>query len=145
MKKLALIVALNFAFVTGTVGCSSFMSSLPTVIAYAQSGMLVLDTIKSFADKYFRSHVNTELEAKVENAISKAELALNAALTTAEGAKNLDQSQIDAAFEDFRMAYMDLMAIVGPIGVNAKGAKMTKEADGTLTVPLPLALVPHGK
>jgi hypothetical protein len=143
MKKLILAVALNLAFVCGTVGCASVISALPTVIAYTQSGMIVLDTIKSFVDKYFRRNVNLALEAKISNAINKAELALHAALTTAQGAKNLDQKQIDAAFVDFKMAYTDLMALVSPLGVNAKGTKLTTETDGTLTVPLPLAFIPQ--
>ncbi len=143
MKTFALILALNFSFVVGTTGCSSFMSNLPTVISYAQSGMIVLDAIKNFADKYFRSNVNTALETKVFDGINKAELALHAALTTAQGAKNLDQKQIDAAFADFKMAYMDLMGLVGPLGVTATGSSLVKGSTGGLIVPLPLALVPH--
>ncbi len=143
MKKIAFIVVLNLCFIVGTTGCSTLSSNLPTVISYAESGMIVLDTIKTFADKYFRNNVNTALETKVFDGISKAELALHAALTAAQGAKNLDQKQIDAAFSDFKMAYMDLMGLVGPLGVTATGSSLVKGTTGGLIVPLPLALVPH--
>jgi uncharacterized membrane protein len=138
MRKLVLFVCLAVA---GVSGCAGVTALLPSVIAAVTDGLMVLDTIKNYADRYFSRHTDTPaLQAQIDAALTRARLALDAALRATHGAEKLTQHDVDLAFKEFRDAYMSLLLLVGPIGVsNAADGALRATPDG-LQVPAPLAL-----
>jgi hypothetical protein len=143
MKTMALslrlaLLAVWMAIPMGAVGCAAVLPHLPTVIAAVTDGLMVLDAIESFIDRYFKRNLDADKEAKVRTAISKTRSALNVALRTGQGAEKLNQAQIDEAFKDFKLAYQELLALAGPIGVTSGDALSARP--GGVVVPEPLAL-----
>jgi hypothetical protein len=100
---------------------------------------MVLDSIQTFVDTYFRLKPNQDLQSKVADAMARTRSALNAALRISQGAEKLDQAKIDEAFADFRRAYADLLVLLGPLGVQQQGGSL-KATPGGLAVPEPLGL-----
>lgn len=122
----------------GAPSCATVAAYLPTVIAAVQDGALVLDTIERFVDRYFESRPNADLQRKADIAIARTRSALDAALRAASGAKDLNEAKVDEAFAEFRRAYTDLVALLGPLGLSTgEGLRATP---GGLTVPTPLAM-----
>lgn len=137
LRSLARAAALALCL-TVAAGCATIVSHLPTVIAAVTDGLMVLDAIESFAERYFQRAPDADKEAKVRMALARARAALNVALRTAQGAEKLDQAQVDTAFADFKSAYTALLALVAPLGVTS-GDSLAVRADG-LAVPEPMAL-----
>jgi hypothetical protein len=50
----------------------------------------------------------------------------------------LDQAQVDAAFTDFKIAYLQLLALTAPLGVQTGDKLMARP--NTINVPEPMAL-----
>lgn len=126
-------------------GCGAIISALPSIIAAVVDGGQILDAIEGFVSKWFVAHPDLELQKKVDNALDRCRMALNAALRVAQGAKDADEAKVDAAFENFKSAYIELINLVRPLGVLSKGAELraTPTADGkSLEVPEPLAFHP---
>lgn len=121
--------------------CAQTLAYLPTVIATVQDGIMVLDTIERFWRVWQARHPNqTTVPAdKVDLALEKSRTSLNLALRAAQGTDKLNQAQVDQAFEEFKAAYTELVALVSNIGVKSGGDKL-QAGPGTLTVPEPLAL-----
>lgn len=141
MKRLALVFVAVLALAGSSPGCAAVVSYLPTAIAYAQDGAMILDTIQRFVDAFFVNHPNPDRQKQVNQAAARAHAALDLALRAATGAQDLNQAKVDAAFEEFRQAYVDLLALVGPMGVSSGGARLAAAPGGGLVVPEPLALV----
>lgn len=137
MKRITLALALVTTLTLSS--CAAVVAHLPTVVAAVTDAMLVLDSIERFVALYFVKHPDEDKAAKVAAALVRARGALNAALRSAEGAKQLDQGQVDAAFAEFREAYQALIALVGPLGVQPGGPAL-RAAPDTLIVPEPMAL-----
>jgi hypothetical protein len=140
---LALVASLVFLVAASlSGGCASVAAALPHIIAAIVDGGHVIDTIASFVAKWFAAHPDPTTQKKVDEAISKARRALNVALRSAEGTDKLDQAKVDAAFEDFKQAYLELISLVRPYGVSQEGEPPKANADGAgLVVPPPLAIV----
>lgn len=157
MKSLrATALALVLVFSVGS--CATVASTLPKVMSVVSDAALIVEQIDSFSAAVFKAVPNADLEKKVEQAINIARKALATANRTASGAENLSQSQLAAAFDDFRIAYQNLLALVGPLGVTtgsgaggalgASGCGSGSAGDGglcaiageRLQVPEPLAL-----
>ena len=142
MKTIALLLALVMPF----SGCAAVVSTLPAVIAYATDGMLIISTIESFANQWFQVRPNQDVQKKVGLAISRAKMALDAAVRLASGAEKINQAQIDAAFNEFKLAYLDIVGLMGPLGAMQVGGSELKMKAGPrgdmLIVPEPLALKP---
>jgi hypothetical protein len=146
MKSLRGFV-LGLALVFSVSSCAAVVASLPKVIAVVTDASLILDQINTFVNGVFAAadaagKPETDLQKKFNEAITKARSALAAANRTAAGAENLSQSQIAEAFADFRAAYQDLLALVGPLGVSTGNGNGDKAASSgpSLQVPEPLAL-----
>lgn len=129
MKK-AVVLALLLGIGAGS--CAAVMSALPLVVAAVQDSTLILDAIERFVHAQPGKH--DEVDAK----IAKARAALMMALRTAQGIDKLDQVQVDAAFADFKIAYLELIVVSRPLGVHS-GEKLSL-APGGLVVPEPVAL-----
>lgn len=140
-RLLATLLTISLG-VTVLPGCAAFAALLPGVIAAVLDGMQVIDAIEAFVARYFAAHPDPATQAKIDTAILKARAALNVALRSAQGAKNLDDAQIDKAFDDFKQAYLELMSLVKPYGVTQVSTgklSATPTKDGKLEVPEPMA------
>lgn len=136
--RIARTAALALALVATLPGCGAIISALPHVIAAVVDAVQVLDAIEAFVKRYFVENPDPPRELAVGKAIAKARGSLNAALRVAQGTEKLDQQKVDAAFADFKVAYQELLALVGPLGVKPAGT-LAASPNG-LTVPTPMAL-----
>ena len=139
----ALRTLLILLCLVATPSCAAVLSALPKVVAAVTDAGQIVDSIKDFVDAYFVAHPDAAKQKLVDAAILKAKESLNLALRTANGAQELDQKKVDEAFADFKQAYRELLALVGPLGVRQDGtAAPLKAAPGgdSLTVPEPAAL-----
>jgi hypothetical protein len=136
--KLARVALLFAALSVPVASCAAVVAALPTVSAVVIDAMLVVDTIAQFVDGVFKVKPDPELQAKIGKAIARTKIALDAALRIAQGTDKLTKEQLDGAFADFRVAYADLIALVGPLGVTTGEGLHARP--GGLTVPTPLAL-----
>ncbi len=134
------ILVLSAALAMTSVGCAAIVSALPAIIAAVTDSVQILDTIEAFVANYFGSHPDPAHQAKVADALAKCRIALNVALRVANGAQAADNAQVDKAFEDFKVAYLDLLGLVKPLGVHQvdKSGRISA-APGVLYVPEPLA------
>lgn len=137
-----LVYALMLACVLVTTSCAAALSLLPDVVAAVTDGMQIIEAIERFCNLYFIKHPDPHAEMAVGDAIAKARDALNVALRTAQGAKELNDKQVDAAFEDFKQAYIALLGLVRSYGVT-EATMPTKPTlrvqEGRLVVPSPMA------
>lgn len=124
-------------------GCAAIAAALPDVIAAVTDGAQIIDAIEHFVALYFASHPDADKQKAVGEAITKARSALNLALRSAQGAKDLDDAKIDAAFADFKAAYLELIALCAPYGVKQAKVGRFAAAPGSLIVPEPIAFAPH--
>jgi hypothetical protein len=140
MLRALVIVLISGLSVAPVAGCAAIASNLPAVIAAVTDGMMVVDAIEHFIARFFAASPNPELQRKVDAALAKTRSALSVALRTSEGAQHLDQANVDEAFAGFRTAYLELVALVGPLGVQQQGDTMRATPGGGLVVPEPLAI-----
>jgi hypothetical protein len=129
------------AAVIASPGCATVSNVLPKIVAAATQGSLVLDTLDTFADQFFKAAPNAELEKKVDIGLARARNALAIALAAARGGEMLTQAQIDDAFKEFAKAYGELVVIMSPLGV--KSGERLGAAGGGLQVPMAAELVPR--
>lgn len=135
-----LLLAATLAVCLPLGGCAA-LSLLPTVIAAVVDGAQVIDAIADFVGKYFANHPDAATQAKIDAAIQTCRAALNTALRTAQGTDDLSNAKVDSAFDNFKAAYIQLLALVRPYGVAESGtAKLAAPQGDHLTVPTPLAL-----
>lgn len=125
---LALLVAV------GSLGCAAILAALPTVIAAVQSAMLVLDQLEQFIDAAFRAKPNPELEKQVGKSLAKTRSALLLVQHAAEGATDLHDQRLQAAFASFEAAYSELLSLVHPLGVRVAPLPLGGAADAPLQV-----------
>jgi hypothetical protein len=137
MKSLRAFV-LALSLVVAASSCAAVVASLPKVIAVVTDASLILNQIDSFVNGVFTVKPDAELQKKYAQAMEVARKALAAANRIAAGSEHLTQQQVAEAFADFRVAYQDLLALVGPLGVSTGNGD--KAAPGMLNVPEPLAL-----
>ena len=133
-KILVCILALS------TASCATLSGNLPSIVAYVQDGEFILNSISRFVDLFFRTSPNTDLQLKIEKVMDQARTALDLALRAASGGQKLDQKQVDAAFEEFKKAYADLLILVAPLGVRTSTDGSIRGTPIGLLVPAPMAL-----
>lgn len=138
MKVLSVLLAIAIAL--ASPGCAALGGILPDVILYVEDGSAILNVIASFVDAYFLQHPDPAAQAKVDDAMTKTRSALATMLHAAQGASSLSDANVDAAFNDFKAAYMELLALTAPMGVSPTGGAIKMSAaPGKLMVPEPLA------
>lgn len=133
-------VVLTVALIAPAAGCAAFVASLPVIIAAILDGAQIIDAIEHFVDAYFVAHPDPIAQAKVSEAVARCRSALNIALRSAQGAQEVDEQKVDAAFNDFKAAYIALLGLCKPYGVQPAGGKLAA-SPGKLEVPEPLILV----
>ncbi len=123
-------------------GCSpAVMGTLPKIITAVQDASIILDSMESFMDIFFAKNPDSQRQDKVKESLMKCRSALTLALRATEGAQKLTQSEINAAFADFRAAYEELLVLVSPIGIRQADALSAPKSTPTqLIVPEPMAL-----
>lgn len=137
LKRLALVLALAMAL----PGCAA-IARIASVVAEAITEYgPILDVIASAADDYFDANPDAD-RASYAKAMAKARLALSATMHAARGATESTDQDVDAAFEEFRKAYQDVLAILGPLGVASPSTKhvLTVGPAGVVHVPPPESL-----
>lgn len=140
MKRVAALFLAVF-FLVSVPSCGAIYSNLPKAVAYAQDAQLVVAAIESFSRAYFQVSPNADLEKKVDTAVARARAAIDGAIRTCNGAGALQNADLDTAFDDFRVAYSDLINLVKPLGIST-GSGLKASPHG-LSVPEPLALSFH--
>ncbi len=134
MRALVVVLAASLAL----TGCASVLPVLVDVIAAVTDGVQILDAIETFVRRYFVEHPNDAQEREVAQAIAKARAALNVTLRASQGAKDLDEQKVEVAFQEFRIAYQELLTLVRPLGVHPAGS--LRAVPNGLEVPDPIAL-----
>lgn len=142
MKLRALALAAVLAL--SSSGCAAIGAALPGIIAAVTDGAAIIDAIERFVSNYFLSHPDPEAQKRIGEAVLKCRVALNVALRSAQGASKLSDEQVDAAFADFKVAYLELIGLTKPYGVVPAGGNRLRAAPGggVLEVPEPMALHP---
>lgn len=142
---LILAVALSSAAAMGCAHLQPVVDNLPRAVAYAQDAEIALDIVETAEKGIFAVSPNPALQAKVETGIADARTALDAGLKLCMGGESLSQSQIDQAFGNFKTAYTDIMALLGPLGVHraTPGGKSGASPGGGYVVVDPLVVATH--
>lgn len=122
------------------LGCAGLISLLPKAIAIVTDAQMILDRIEDYSDAIFSVQPNPRAQRNVEQTLDRCRTALNVALRTTTAAKSLSEEDVDAAFEDFRKAYKNLLTLVEPLRVKEgePGDKLAATST-SLSVPPPLA------
>jgi len=124
-----------------SMGCATLIDFLPKVVATVTDAVLIIDEIERFVDAFFSVKPDPVLQAKVDVAISVTRQALGVALRTTDGAEHLSKQEADAAFDQFRKAYAELLILLKPLGIVSAGRNdLLAALPGKLIVPEPLAL-----
>lgn len=121
-SKLALVMAIAAAALLWS-GCAAVAKVVTAVATEVARTSTALNTIEAFVRAFFATSPDPEREELVLGAIDRARSALLAAEHAASGTENLTQDRIDAAFEDFRRAWVELEQLVaGMPGLRIVGA-----------------------
>lgn len=132
--------------VLSLMGCAAVLQLLPKVIATVTDAQMILDEIEDFVDAVFTARPDPKLQSSVDQALDRCRVALNVALRSANGAKNLNEDQVEEAFKNFQKAYRNLLVLVEPLGVvQVDSGDKLSASPNQLTVPPPLALDPLGR
>lgn len=138
MKRFAAVLVLSLALAPS---CATVAPYLPTVISYVTTAINAIDSIDAFVDA---TVPDSETKKKIDMAIARTLSALNAAQAATRGADHLTQAQVDAAFDEFQRAYVELLILVKPYGVRAvQAGERLAARPGGLTVPSAVELVPR--
>lgn len=131
-------------------GCASLGGVIPVLqdaILVAEDGQSILQALRAAFDFFSATNIlSQDVQVKAQQAFQDAALALDAAVRALHGGKELDDQQIDAAFEDFRQAYTNLVAILRDLGVvqeKATGLLAAKRGDKDVVL-IPLAFKVRG-
>ncbi len=139
----AFFLALLSAFLALPItGCAGALAALPDVVAAVVDAGQIIDTIERFVANYFALHPDAAKQADVAKAIDKARTTLNIALRLAQGAQDAAVDRdVDAAFLNFKAAYIELIGLCKPYGVKETSMPRgsLRASPGELTVPQPLA------
>lgn len=127
------------------VGCGAGLASLATaILAGAGEAAQALDIVQTAEEQWFKANPNPSQQAQVEKDLQDCRVALAAAQAAADGAQKLNADQADAAFNQFRVAYQNLEALLKDIGVLGAGRLGTPLGGAPpLQMPHPKILTHH--
>ncbi len=139
-RRLLHILLLTAPIVLAAPACQ-VVPMLPKIVAVVADAIATLQVIDSAVERWMDEHPNLDpkVRAKYRAAYERCVTALNAANHALSGAKHLEQSDIDAAFAEFREAYIamrDLLVVQGIAKADATG-KLSLSADGSDAIELP--------
>jgi hypothetical protein len=136
-RQSLLVLALAASMAAATnVSCSALVH-VPKVIQAIDVTVQVIDAIDKFAADLFAVQPDAELQKTVKQAIARARIGLQAGKDTLQGVENVSQAKYLEAFAEFRAAYEQVLALLGPLGLQTKGGEMRARAapGGGLMVP----------
>jgi hypothetical protein len=124
-----------------TTGCPAAIPVLTTIAAVIHNARIVLDIIDGGAQEWFRTHPETPEKVRAEYAKlhQKALLALDVAAQSVSGATDLSQKEYDAAFAEFKQAYINLVDLLHRQSI-ASDNLMGASDGSTFVIPEPMAL-----
>lgn len=126
------------------VGCATLASVLPKIVMAGVEITNVLSTIDGYAQGFFERHPNAEKKAKYEELLAQVRAGLDTAIHATKGVEHLTQSEIDAAFKEFVLAYSQFTQFVTSLGVvSVQRAGRVAVVPGRVTVPAAEDLVPR--
>lgn len=140
MKKFIFAFVALMCIAPMTMGCAAILGALPMIVAAVTDAMMVLDAIEDFVTKYFAANPDAEKQEAVAKSLAKTRSALNVALRTCSGTEDLSQGQVDAAFQDFRAAYVELSTLLGRYGLASQGDRLMATPGQPLVIPTPMAM-----
>lgn len=137
----ALIALFTSTTVVGTTGCAAIMPVIPKIVSVVTDALVIMGIIDGAVQEYFRTHPNTppEVIKKYRTVYNKAMNALNSAQHALEGVEDLDQDQYDAAFNEFKLAFIELKELLSKEGL-MQGNALNASPGTTVVIPEPEAL-----
>ena len=123
--------------------CAALAKWLPVVISALGEAGQVLDAIDGVALAHFEANPDAEARKTYGQIMSRARSSLALAHRLSKGTDDASKQKINEAFGEFKKAYQDLLALLGPLGVVAPstdGAMSAPTDDGPLLVPPPESL-----
>lgn len=139
----SLLLALSFAI--SLPACAAVGPLLPKLVSVITDAVVTLNVIDSAVEQWVARHpeVDPKVVAAYRAAYARCEAALAAANHALAGAKDLDQDDVDAAFEEFRIAYLALrdMLVLDRIAVPTPNGELSVgSAPDAIVLPTPEAL-----
>lgn len=110
--------------------CAAIVPLIPKIAAVVTDAIATIQVIDSAVDTWMDQHPNVDpkVRARYEAAYAKCVQALNAANHALAGAEQIDQEDFDAAFANFKVAYLELRNLLVMEGIARPGV------DGELSV-----------
>ena len=122
-RAVALIYVVGVAPVTLT-GCPQVAAALLPIVKDIIVDFLdaerKLEQIDVAAKEWFAKYPNDKLEADWTVAVDRARASLDVALKTARGAEQLAESDYQAAFQQFGLAWQELIELATSVGILGK-------------------------
>lgn len=142
MLKRFFVMFLALSVFTGCAAFGAVIGALPTIIQIVQDAQIILDQIDISAKPFFERAENKELLREYNAKMLAAKRSLQVALRASEGGKELSDEQIDEAFEDFKIAYKELLALLRDNKLMSEEGTMRVSPDSpaVINVEVPLAL-----
>ena len=141
LKRLFLLVMV-LSLSTGCALFGAVIGALPTIIQIVQDAEIILDQIDIAAKPFFERAENKDLLREYNTRMFTAKRALQVALRASEGGKELSDDEIDAAFDDFKVAYKELLALLRDNKLMSDDGKLrvSPTSEEQIHVEIPLAL-----
>lgn len=139
LKNLCVLLLSIFLF-TGCAAAAAIIGALPTIVQIVQDALIVLDQIDTTAKPFFERSENKELLDSYNKKMGAAKSALQVALRASEGGKELSDSEIDAAFDDFRDAYKELLSLLRDNNLMTAEGSLKTAGGANIDVLTPLAI-----
>ena len=138
--RLAIALAVLVSVPAASTGCAAIMPVIPKIVSVLADAASTLAIIDTAVQEWFRLHpdVQPETRAKYVAIYTRTMRAMNAAQTSLRGVEKLDQEQYDAAFEDFKRAYIELRDFLSTEGMMQNGRMSAGGED--VEIPEPEAL-----
>lgn len=134
---LALVLLIPLPAVTG---CKTLVPLIPKIVSVLADASATMQIIDSAVEEWFAAHpdVDPKVRAEYRRLYAKCQQGLRGANLTLQGADELSQDEYDAAFLNFKDAYLELRTLLMREGI-AVGNKLGT-GDATVDIPEPLAL-----
>lgn len=143
MKQMKILMVSAMLCCMPLMGCAALVKALPTIVQYVQDAVLILDQVDAVAGQYIERSSNEELKKDYARAMQTARQSLQVALRTSKGSEDLSREEVDKAFEEFREAYKELLAVLQRAGVMDSSGTMSASPDlPALELLEPMALQP---
>lgn len=118
---------------------ATVVETLPKVVQYIQDAQLILDQIDAAAQPVLASMADEQIKQEYAKRLGNARSALQIAIRTTKGGQALSQSDIDAAFAEFKEAYEKLSTLLDASGLKINGL-MASPGGGGVEIPVPLVV-----